>query len=280
MRGLSLSDRVFRQDVNPVYEGVYIPFDGIRPPVVFADEVSAWVQNSVCACNKTIVDVAKGAGRISPPFQTFFVEFMARGGPVTTLVLHRERRLILLNYANIDAECGHSHLSGPLVDMQATLSETGVIEEAHLSGHPAKRAEEDAGWRRSLGALSAQMLVPVMAMAFLSCKNIRLTSNPVSRQVRRAEERGGREAPLDGLSLLVVNHTAPVISSGGAKSHEGRCETLSARGHFKDYQGGAGLFGRHNGLFWWNGRGERDMEVKVNEPFSCGGHRSRSSLAQ
>lgn len=274
MRGLSLSDRVFRGDVNPTYEGEYMPFEGIRPPVVFATSVSEWVQQNCCVCDVPVVDVVKNAGRVSPPFRTFFVEFEARGGPVTTLVCHKGNEIVLLNYANIDAECGHTHLTGPLVRMHAELAENGHIENVHMDGHPAGKAEKDAAWRKCLGALSAQMMVPVMAMAFLSCKNIRLTDNLASRQVRRAEQRAGRPEPLQGFDVLVVNHTdPPAWLRGGGKGHEGRCERLSTRGHFKDYQAGPGLFGRHRGLFWWNAQGARDMEVKVKEPFACdGGH--------
>lgn len=89
----------------------------------------------------------------------------------------------------------------------------------------------------------------VVAMALMSCKNVKTVEAQPSRQLRRQAERKG--LPLVSWHELVI--PAERTSSGGCSAGTSQGESVAlhwVRGHFKDLREN-GLFGKHKGVYWW-----------------------------
>jgi hypothetical protein len=118
------------------------------------------------------------------------------------------------------------------------------------------------------------MLHPaLLAVAFLHCKNVNLITNePRKVSSRRASQRASkiRFHTLQIEPMKKILHDEGRIHETGIKHALHIC-----RGHFKDFSKGKGLFGKYQGMYWWDsqvrGRGEVGAVVKdynVNNPQS------------
>ena len=79
-----------------------------------------------------------------------------------------------------------------------------------------------------------------------------LDALPVSRQVKRQAERKG--TPLLDYRILNIGPMKRVLRTEGGIENVGAKQALHlVRGHFKDFRDGPGLFGKHKGIYWWEG---------------------------
>ncbi len=91
----------------------------------------------------------------------------------------------------------------------------------------------------------------LMTMALMHCKNVVLEEvDPSAKSDGGRRRRNRHEQPAVKYQVIKIRpmtrHTGTgEWEGGGAPSMHIR------RGHFKDYRHGAGLFGRLNGLYWW-----------------------------
>lgn len=117
------------------------------------------------------------------------------------------------------------------------------------------------------------MLLPFWyAFGFMHCKNVTLDAPAVSRQVRRQSERRG--TPLLDFRVINIEPMKRVLREEGGLGEAGPGRALHiCRGHFKDYRDGPGLFGKHKGVYWWEGqlrsslrRGPGDADYRVKAP--------------
>lgn len=93
--------------------------------------------------------------------------------------------------------------------------------------------------------------VCLAAMAFASCRNVRLVDRPDTRtrQQRRDDERKGRE--LVTFKVLEIGGIADVYDGPAAKSiNPGKRSLHICRGHFSEYTEDKPLFGKYSGRFW------------------------------
>jgi hypothetical protein len=96
----------------------------------------------------------------------------------------------------------------------------------------------------------------------LHCKNVELVAHrPDPKLARAYQRRHGR--PLIAFKTLRVEPIRRLLEEAGrqAGTSDLRRQLHIARGHFKDYRQGDGLFGRHRGLYWWEPqvRGSADI---------------------
>ncbi len=114
--------------------------------------------------------------------------------------------------------------------------------------------------RDSLDAvnLRAQILEAVVAvhpMAFaislMHCKNVELRPvEPIPALSKAQFKRRGR--PLVRYHELHIEPMKAVLKREGAEGGAGLAKAMHiARGHFKDFRNGKGLFGRYKGTYWW-----------------------------
>ena len=107
----------------------------------------------------------------------------------------------------------------------------------------------------------------VFATTLLHCKNVRASRVHVPAKLLAARFRRGHRtysySILDLVSLRHSLHTETALPSGASL----RQALHICRGHFKHYQEGAGLFGKHTGTYWWNSivRGSADNGVHIKD---------------
>lgn len=129
-----------------------------------------------------------------------------------------------------------------------TLYETATIVEPELAGI----LEKDARWEELKDATFSLALPFWFAFAFMHCRNVTLESPTVSRQVRRQANRKG--TPLLDYRVLNIEPMKGVLRTEGGLADSGPGVALHiCRGHFKDFRDGPGLFGKHKGIYWWEG---------------------------
>jgi len=113
----------------------------------------------------------------------------------------------------------------------------------------------------------------LLSLSFLHCRNVGLEHvMPSLKQVHnKAQKRRGVQ-PYQPVAYKVLNiqPMREVLHSEGKSETVGTKRSLEiCRGHFKHYENGRGLFGKHKGTFWfpgWNNKesaSKRDYNIKV-----------------
>lgn len=107
------------------------------------------------------------------------------------------------------------------------------------------------------------------AISLMHCKNVKLEDVLVPPKVQKAREKRG--IPNITFKTLIVEplrqqvRREAVDDPTGEQNHIERALHI-ARGHFKDYRDGPGLFGKYQGLYWWDmhvrGKAEAGIVVK------------------
>jgi hypothetical protein len=102
---------------------------------------------------------------------------------------------------------------------------------------------------------------PVLfATSLMHAKNVHLVDNPLPPAVAKRRRREGKPVvtfktlAIDSMRKLTANTTEGGDTSAKRAMH-------IVRGHFKDYRNSGGLFGKHQGLYWW------DMHVAGDDKF-------------
>jgi len=135
----------------------------------------------------------------------------------------------------------------------AVTDQGGLYEDIYIALPPGTDAEGQyaAFWQRNLLGLVAPVL---LAHSFIHCRNVEIVTDRPPAKVARKREKQDKHALV--YKTLKI---APVKRRALREDSEASGEKLRlhiCRGHFKDYRDGKGLFGRYNGLFWW------DMHVR------------------
>lgn len=106
---------------------------------------------------------------------------------------------------------------------------------------------------RRLDSLHAVTACHPMAFAIslMHCKNVELRPvEPIEALSRAQFKRRGR--PLVRYHELHIEPMKAVLKTEGGAESVGLAKALHiARGHFKDFRNGKGLFGRFKGVYWW-----------------------------
>lgn len=104
------------------------------------------------------------------------------------------------------------------------------------------------------------LLLPFLfALSLLHCKNVKLEDVPVPPKVQVKREKRG--VPSVTFKTLVVEPMRQQVRREAAADPTGEQNHIKralhiARGHFKDYRNGTGLFGKYQDIYWW------DMQVR------------------
>lgn len=99
---------------------------------------------------------------------------------------------------------------------------------------------------------SPSIFPALLAISFMHCKNVTVVPNEPPPKLSRAHQRRHKH-PLLRFYTLQIDPMKEVLRREGKSDEVGLQRALHiCRGHFKDYRAGAGLFGRHQGLYWWD----------------------------
>jgi hypothetical protein len=95
---------------------------------------------------------------------------------------------------------------------------------------------------------------PLLAISFCHCKNVDILRETVPPKVKAKRERSHGWSP-DAWHALKIEPMQKELRGAGADEPGGLKRALHiCRGHFKDYRGGHGLFGKVHGMWWWEPR--------------------------
>jgi hypothetical protein len=153
-------------------------------------------------------------------------------------------------------------------------------EDGRLLGRPkwvtypgiGKRVNQD-DLDEFVGEIAQVLLLPLLAgICYLHCTNVRVVDHPSLRLPPRPDHRRGPTRPgrrtLRYSTIEVAPGLAPSAARGlPADEIDGGVALHLARGHFKDYRTGGGLFGKQHGM-WWSGptlRGDPVRGVVVSD---------------
>ena len=108
----------------------------------------------------------------------------------------------------------------------------------------------------------------LLAISFLHCKNVTLVDNVVDAPLAKkwASKHGGQR-PVAYKTLIIEPLKAILRKEGRAHEHGLQKALHICRGHFADYTGGRGLFGKYHGKFWIPSvvRGTRGVKAAPRE---------------
>lgn len=158
----------------------------------------------------------------------------------------------------IPAACGQSVCTCPRT--HRTHSAVEAWWTVHLDAWPSAHLRE----RREV---CRPLLFPFwLALSFLHCKNVTATpTDPCHPRGKRRPQDPCRRVHYKVLDI----HPMQRLLQRERTAHQGdlRQALHIMRGHFKNYQDGSGLFGKHHGLYWWDQRlrGSSDHGIVVKD---------------
>jgi len=109
--------------------------------------------------------------------------------------------------------------------------------------------------------------VPMLAICFCHCKNVEALPSLIPEKSIKKRLKSGN-APISKFYTLKIDQMRQALNV------EAPGETLQnalhiCRGHFKDYRDGKGLFGRIQGLYWWDQHVRGDLSAgEVRKDYS------------
>jgi hypothetical protein len=139
--------------------------------------------------------------------------------------------------------------AGKLLCLPANENRYWFLVWAYLRGGPLSRDSEQ-GIEISLVRIHSFIYPTFLALSFLHCKNVVVErSAPPEKLNRRHQKQHG--VPLTRYHVLNIEPMRKILSREGQVQTLGLRRALHiCRGYFADYTKGAGLFGRHHGVFW------------------------------
>jgi hypothetical protein len=100
---------------------------------------------------------------------------------------------------------------------------------------------------------SGPRLVLKLALSLCNCRNVERRSTEMSPALIARRQKRGRVPVSRFYTLDIVPMQRAVREQQQARHATPIRQALHiCRGHFKSYREGAGLFGKHHGLFWWD----------------------------
>lgn len=89
----------------------------------------------------------------------------------------------------------------------------------------------------------------LVAFALMNCSNIRLQEESISEQAQAKRLKRGK-LPLVRYHVLKILERSRKARLGAPSGMDLALHWV--RGHFKEYGGERGLFGKHRGIYWWS----------------------------
>jgi hypothetical protein len=109
------------------------------------------------------------------------------------------------------------------------------------------------------------LLIIAMTTTFMHCKNTQLIEAHVSEKLQKSRLKK-RKLPLLKHYTLEISPVKKILKEQGNIEKTGIKQAMHiCRGHFKDYRDGRGLFGKYQGLYWWEDqvRGDKHEGIIV-----------------
>lgn len=98
----------------------------------------------------------------------------------------------------------------------------------------------------------------LLSLSFLHCKNVDLIKSGTIKKQR--EKRQDRE-PKVKVYTLQIEPVRRILDDAGARKTGIKQALHICRGHFKDFSKGKGLFGKYQGMYWWEAQVRGNAEL-------------------
>lgn len=180
-----------------------------------------------------------------------------------------DRNLLLpiaMRYVISVLEDGRISLNAPWITMYDTDAMTHLARVKGCTLQDAFDGEK---------LISDHFLIPsLITISMLHCRNVETIDNrsaigKVGKKPRILRKGVPGNAGKINFKTIQIQPTLKRILEDEGKAEEvGLLKALhTCRGHFKDYRDGAGLFGKHKELYWWDAheRGDRDMGIILKD---------------
>lgn len=214
---------------------------------------------------------------VAPVFNNMFIEwsvprtFKYIGKAFVGLHILSEKtasgwRSVFIEYASHDA---HDDSLGTDVVFEFEINEAGiVVDTKNLIVSPRLHKHlgdinEISQEAKLLLLLSQNVYPALLAISFMHCKNVTLKKQAIPKGlVKKAQKKHGY-TPVR-YHVLDIEPMKKVLRYEGNAEKTGLKMALHiCRGHFKDYSKGSGLFGKYQGLYWWDSHVRGSIEEGV-----------------
>ncbi len=100
-------------------------------------------------------------------------------------------------------------------------------------------------------SIESNFMLTGIAVSFMHCKNVKSNKIEHPKALQKARLRR-KKLPLVEYHILEISPIKKILNEVGQAETQGFKQALHiCRGHFKDYSNGSGLFGKYQGLYWW-----------------------------
>jgi len=110
------------------------------------------------------------------------------------------------------------------------------------------------------GGIGFLYWTPWFALSLLHCKNVEIKKTQIGSKLQKKRTMSDR-LPLLDYHVLDIGPVRKILDQTMQEKNVGFKKALHiCRGHFKDFSRGKGLFGKYQGLYWW------DMALRGTQP--------------
>lgn len=164
------------------------------------------------------------------------------------------------------AELRPGVIGGPFVRWSLRVNQDGSLEERPEMYKPTF-SDETTKPDSDFGNYNQYLFPCLLSLSFLHCKNVtQVVTDPIPK-LNRARVKEGKP-PFVRFHTLEIEPMKKVLRHQGREHEQDLAKALHiCRGHFADYRNGAGLFGKHKGVYWWDSqvKGSKSKGVVVKE---------------
>lgn len=257
--------------VRPPYARIWCeylirPEDGLDKPLRIGALVEAWEQGPQHIPRETMIDAlrnhearTRGYLQVMPTAEPVHVASSVMVA-VSTVIEAVDMYMAYPRYGMTVCEATGKPITVPFTQEFPLTLPAGL-------NHKAARDLLEASRRQVMN----QINLIWFAMSLLSCKNVEAEKHAHDAKLQHARQRRDKQPLRDFYTLNVRLPKSAQARTGGQATGELR-PFHTVMGHLADYREGAGLFGKHKGVFWIPAhvRGNKDAGI-INKSYALKG---------
>lgn len=153
--------------------------------------------------------------------------------------------------------CTHFVMRAGFVSQHGRLMPNFIVGSPILPFLPKSKHKE------FIDAAGSSLLPFAFAIQLLHCKNVETNAASIAQKVKEKREKRGVPSVEYKILSVAPLRKAIQVEREAVSGTSVRKALHFARGHFKDFSQGKGLFGKHKGLYWWHDQVRGDVAQGV-----------------